>query len=68
MHQVEGLAYIHQQGHVHRDIKADNVLIFEGNIAKLCDFGFSLKEGQTGYGYGTLPYMSPEQILDVCGN
>ena len=63
---VEGIAHMHSRGFVHRDVKADNVLIFEGDVAKLCDFGFTLKEGKAGYGYGTRPYLSPEQIHDVC--
>ena len=51
---------------MHRDVKADNVLIFEGNVAKLCDFGFATKEGNHGHGCGTRPYMSPELVANVC--
>lgn len=41
---VSGLSYIHGMGVVHRDIRADNILlkIYEDTLhAKICDFGIS---------------------------
>jgi serine/threonine protein kinase len=38
---VKGLRYLHAEGVLHRDLKSHNVLITEGNIAKLADFGLA---------------------------
>ena len=60
--QVSGISYLHRQGIVHRDIKADNILIGQEGVAKLCDFGISCQEGELGEGHGTRQYMSPELV------
>jgi len=39
------VAYIDSRGAVHRDIKADNVLIDADDNAKLGDFGLAKKVG-----------------------
>lgn len=62
-----GLAYAHAQGVVHRDVKADNIMIERGSgRALLVDFGIARVtqgSGITGTGeiLGTADYMSPEQ-------
>lgn len=61
------LAYAHAQGVVHRDVKADNIMIERGSgRALVVDFGIACvtrNTGVTGPGeiLGTADYMSPEQ-------
>jgi len=44
---LRGLGYAHQQGIVHRDIKAANILIGKANEGKLSDFGLALPDIQS---------------------
>jgi tetratricopeptide (TPR) repeat protein len=64
---AEALAYAHQQGILHRDVKPANILVeAAGQRAKLADFGIARFCGQgsmtlAGRISGSPPYMSPEQ-------
>jgi serine/threonine protein kinase len=62
------LGYAHARGVVHRDVKAENILIERGSgRAVVTDFGIArLAESKqltaTGQVLGTVHYMSPEQV------
>jgi serine/threonine protein kinase/Tfp pilus assembly protein PilF len=60
---ASALAYVHERGILHRDMKPSNVVICPNGEPVLIDFNLaydrSMSEHRLG---GTLPYMPPEQL------
>ena len=69
---LEGLSYLHKMNIIHRDIKPSNIMFDKNGIAKIGDFGMSIKYKdenslqkkivKTENEYGTYNYLSPETI------
>ena len=58
------LAFAHERGLIHRDVKPQNVLLNGDGRAKVTDFGIARMvdvDGTTGSIVGTSHYISPEQ-------
>lgn len=60
---LAGVAHLHENGIVHRDLSPANILLTANGTPKVTDFGISTwyrQQDTTAEITGTLPYMSPE--------
>ncbi|HVA50600.1 MAG TPA: serine/threonine-protein kinase [Pirellulales bacterium] len=63
----DGLAYAHEWGIVHRDLKSANLLLTKDGQVKIADFGiarvqYGKKLTAAKHTVGTMAYIAPEQI------
>jgi len=65
---LAGLEYLHANGIIHRDVKADNILVDPSGICKISDFGISKRTEDINENYihtsmqGSVFWMAPEVV------
>ncbi|XP_042382105.1 serine/threonine-protein kinase 26-like isoform X1 [Zingiber officinale] len=71
---LKALEYLHQHGHIHRDVKAGNILLDKSGVVKLGDFGVSAcmfdkgdRQRSRNTFVGTPCWMAPEVLQPGSG-
>jgi serine/threonine protein kinase len=57
---LEGLAYMHDEGHLHRDVSPNNIIVKDDGRAVLIDFGLTTTGTDAVTVAGTPAFMAPE--------
>ncbi|XP_055757213.1 cyclin-dependent kinase-like 2 [Salvelinus fontinalis] len=64
---LRAISFCHQHNIIHRDIKPENILVSQGGVVKLCDFGFARTMAPPGENYtdyvATRWYRAPELLV-----
>jgi hypothetical protein len=64
---ASALAYLHEQGMTHADIKPANVLLSPNGHPYLLDLNLAAESSDTSRPGGTMPYLAPETLATSLG-